>query len=69
MITRRSTSKAQATIPKAGDEAMLTRSNVGVEADDPFATFAEWNSTANSESYGKSPASVTSPGQTASKSL
>jgi antitoxin PrlF len=46
----------------AGDEiaysiedgrAVLTRFTPRAEADDPFATFAEWNSAADSESYGK----------------
>ncbi|MDR3533388.1 MAG: type II toxin-antitoxin system PrlF family antitoxin [Rhodopila sp.] len=33
--------------------AVLTRFNARVEADDPFATFAEWNSAADAEAYGK----------------
>jgi antitoxin PrlF len=46
----------------AGDEiayriedgrAVLTRFSAHPEADDPFATFGEWNSSADAEAYGK----------------
>ena len=47
---------------KAGDEliyeivderVILTKASRGGEADDPFRTFSEWNSEADTKAYGK----------------
>lgn len=66
MIISRISSKAQTTIPRAvraalglregdqlayeidGDRVVLSRAGA---ADDPFATFAEWNSDADARAY------------------
>jgi antitoxin PrlF len=67
MITSKMTSKAQTTIPQAvrlalrleaGDELVyrieqghVILSKVTPVADDPFATFSEWSSDADSRAY------------------
>ncbi len=61
MITSRLTGKAQTTIPQAvrmalglreGGRAVLTHPDRHPTADDPFATFSEWNGAADAEADG-----------------
>jgi len=36
-----------------GQQVILTKAKKGRERDDPFRTFAEWNSTADRKAYGR----------------
>jgi len=50
MITSKLTSKAQTPIPQPV-RVVLTRARTEPTADDPFRTFSEWDSPADTQAY------------------